>query len=364
VGNVKVVLLGYSGLPRPTHRAFGQRIREVCEESGRRVVFVASGDLSHRLTPNAPAGYDPQGKVFDEEVVAGLAAADWDRIRALPSELIDRAGVCGYLSILTLAGAMGDQVENNVLSYQGPFGVGYAVATVRPDENGGPPPMMKTPDENATGLHLTPDNVAPDVLIRGEPAARPDSALVDSQLVELPAGDLGQQLLALARASLETYVRDRRHPRLPTDLPLGLQVRQSCFVTLRAGGQLRGCVGTIAPVRLNLAAEVVDNAIGAGTRDYRFVAITEQELGALAYSVDLLSPMEPVPDMSGMDPSVYGMVVTQDERVGVLLPGIPEVTDVQRQFDVCCQKAGISSPENTRLFRFTVTRYAEEGAEH
>src|SRR5438477_240322 len=83
----KVVLLGYSWQPRATHEAFGQRIRKACEESGRRVVYVASGDLSHRLIPTAPAGYDPQGRVFDEEIVAGVAGGDWDRIRNLPAEL-------------------------------------------------------------------------------------------------------------------------------------------------------------------------------------------------------------------------------------------------------------------------------------
>ncbi|HLY67586.1 MAG TPA: class III extradiol dioxygenase subunit B-like domain-containing protein, partial [Chloroflexota bacterium] len=119
VGNVRVVLLGYSYLPRATHQAFGLRIREACEHSGRRVVFVASGDLSHRLLPTAPAGYDPQGRVFDEEVVAGLAAGDWERIRGLSPELVDRAGVCGYMSILTLAGAIGERVNGRVLSYQG-----------------------------------------------------------------------------------------------------------------------------------------------------------------------------------------------------------------------------------------------------
>jgi AMMECR1 domain-containing protein len=58
------------------------------------------------------------------------------------------------------------------------------------------------------------------------------------------------------------------------------------------------------------------------------------------------------------------MVVRQGSRVGVLLPGIPEIVDAQQQFEVCCQKAGIRSPDRVELFRFTVERYAEPAAKH
>ncbi len=72
LGKVKVVLLGFSYLPRGTHMSFGNRLRNVCDNSGKRIVFVASGDLSHRLLPTAPAGYDPLGQVFDDTVVSAI----------------------------------------------------------------------------------------------------------------------------------------------------------------------------------------------------------------------------------------------------------------------------------------------------
>ncbi|HLG69605.1 MAG TPA: AmmeMemoRadiSam system protein A [Chloroflexota bacterium] len=343
--NVRVVLLGYSWQPRATHRAFGERIRQACDESGRRVVFVASGDLSHRLIPTAPAGYDPQGKVFDEEIIAGVAGGDWDRIRNLSGELVDRAGVCGYNSILTLAGAMGDQVDTRVLCYQGPYGVGYLTAEVEP--------------KAATAAPVASSQRAQ------EAAASARSAIVDLRQ-EFTFGEepFGEQVLRLARASLETYINVGVRLRISGALPPGFRRRQSCFVTLRQNGQLRGCVGTIEPTRPHLADEIVDNAIGAGTRDYRFYTVEAAELGSLAYSVDVLSPLEPVAGISQMEPAEYGMVVRQGNRVGVLLPGIPEITTAQQQFDVCCQKAGIDEPANVQLFRFTVTRYAEPGAEH
>jgi AmmeMemoRadiSam system protein A len=174
----------------------------------------------------------------------------------------------------------------------------------------------------------------------------------------------GEQILRLARASLETYINLGVRLLLPASLPPEFRRQQACFVTLRQDGRLRGCVGTIEPTRPHLADEVVDNAIGAGTRDYRFYTVEAAELGSLAYSVDVLSPLQAVADTSEMDPAVYGMVVRQGNRVGVLLPGIPEITRSEQQLEVCCQKAGIDVPQNIQLFRFTVTRYAEPGAEH
>ncbi|MGH2520195.1 MAG: AmmeMemoRadiSam system protein B, partial [Chloroflexota bacterium] len=133
MGRVPVVLLGFSALPRATHRAFGQRIRDVCEASSKRVVFVASGDLSHRLTPAAPAGYDPRGQVFDDAVLAAVSAGDWEALASIPEELVEAAGVCGYLSLLTLSAALGEApASSHVLSYQGTYGVGYAVAEMVP----------------------------------------------------------------------------------------------------------------------------------------------------------------------------------------------------------------------------------------
>jgi AmmeMemoRadiSam system protein A/AmmeMemoRadiSam system protein B len=342
---VKVVLLGFSSQPRSTHTAFGQRIREACEAAGRRVAFVASGDLSHRLSAAGPYGYDPQGQVFDEEIVAALAAPDWGRIRGLPQLLIDRAGVCGYLSILTLAGAMGSDVESRVLSYQGPFGVGYAVAEIEPKSS-----MASRPKrERATsaGVRLTAATVKPDS-ISLSPAAAQNS-------------ELGGALLALARQALEAHVLSGT--RIEPPAIAALAAKQSCFVSLYANGQLRGCVGSVIASRASLAHEIVENAIRAGRRDYRFMPVVAAELAGLAYSVDILSPLEAA-KLSDMDPAVYGMVVMQGTKVGVLLPAIPQVTDVAFQLQVCCEKAGIVDQQAVDLYRFTVQRYAEPGAGH
>lgn len=127
---VPLVPLTFSWLSLETHFSFGKAIGRAAEQSQKRVVLVASGDLSHRLIPGAPAGYDPMGKVFDEELVKALSSSDTKSILNLDRELIERAGECGLRSFVILLGALdGLQVKPEILSYEGPFGVGYLVAS-------------------------------------------------------------------------------------------------------------------------------------------------------------------------------------------------------------------------------------------
>ena len=112
------------------HRTLGQLVRRCAEELGRDTLFVASGDLSHALTHEAPAPYDPRGKLFDDEVVQLLGTGDFLGLTRMDSILLEGAAECGLRSFITLGGFLGDDalVDPRVLSYEGPFGVGYMVA--------------------------------------------------------------------------------------------------------------------------------------------------------------------------------------------------------------------------------------------
>ncbi|MDP2952195.1 MAG: class III extradiol dioxygenase subunit B-like domain-containing protein [Chloroflexota bacterium] len=124
--------LTFSGLPLTAHLEFGRAIQRAATRLGRRVALIASGDLSHRLLPGAPAGYDPKGQVFDRKLVDALRANDRQAVLDLDPDLVARAGECGLRSIVILLGALeGLQVEPKVISYEGPFGVGYLVASFR-----------------------------------------------------------------------------------------------------------------------------------------------------------------------------------------------------------------------------------------
>lgn len=112
------------------HRTLGQLVRRCAEELGRDTLFVASGDLSHALTRTAPAGYDPRGALFDAEVVGLLGHGDFGGLGRIDSSLLEGAAECGLRSFITLGGFLGDDATAGprVLSYEGPFGVGYMVA--------------------------------------------------------------------------------------------------------------------------------------------------------------------------------------------------------------------------------------------
>ena len=124
-----IVSLSISGLEYRSHFLLGAVVRRVCERGGRKAVFVASGDLSHRLKRGAPAGYSPRGEDFDRRIVEIASSGDFASLYHLDEGLVEAAGECGLRSIHTMWGALKDgSLRNSVLSYEGPFGVGYLVS--------------------------------------------------------------------------------------------------------------------------------------------------------------------------------------------------------------------------------------------
>jgi aromatic ring-opening dioxygenase LigB subunit len=124
-----VVSVSISYLSYRDHFHFGELIDEACAELGRRAVFVASGDLSHRLIPGAPAGFNPRGKEFDRIIGDIVTAGEFERLYDIDEDLVEDAGECGLRSIHALWGAIHRyRLKNQMLSYEGPFGVGYLVS--------------------------------------------------------------------------------------------------------------------------------------------------------------------------------------------------------------------------------------------
>ena len=125
----RVVALGYSFLSDDDHLRFGECVRRAVERVGRPAAFVASGDLSHRLIPGAPAGFNPEARRFDEQVVEALSANAPGRVPQIDQGLRRLAGECGYRSMLVALGTTaGAEHKCDVLNYEAPFGVGYLVA--------------------------------------------------------------------------------------------------------------------------------------------------------------------------------------------------------------------------------------------
>jgi len=119
-----VAATGASWASLQRHVELGRAIARAAE--GNRAAFVCSGDLSHRLTPDAPYGFTPRGAEFDSLVLDLLRSGKLSELASIPEDLAEEAGNCGLRPLCALAGALGD-VVGDVLSYEGPFGVGYPV---------------------------------------------------------------------------------------------------------------------------------------------------------------------------------------------------------------------------------------------
>lgn len=127
--NFKIVPIAFSYLSPQDHVKFGQKINEIISSSSKNIALIASGDLSHALTADAPAGYSIMGKSFDQEVVKLIKKNKISDLINLKADLVESAAECGWRSFLILAGALQSyKHQAEVLSYEGPFGVGYLVA--------------------------------------------------------------------------------------------------------------------------------------------------------------------------------------------------------------------------------------------
>ncbi|TAK36537.1 MAG: AmmeMemoRadiSam system protein A [Chloroflexota bacterium] len=328
LAGVPVIPLTFCKLAHSTHHIFGQAIQTAAEKSGKRVAFIASGDLSHRLSPGAPAGYDPLGKVFDENLVELIRQGNGDAILSLDHDLIHRAGQCGLNSIAVLLGALsGLNWTSQIISYEGPFGVGYLVAS-----------FTVATGSTAADSFTVRSTEPVSQLLTGMPEIHP--------------------LLKLARDTVEQYVVDGTKLLLDALSP-ELCERAGVFVSIYKSGNLRGCVGTIEPVCANVAEEAIANAISSATRDPRFSPVEPHELPLLSYSIDVISRPEPIDGLESLDPRRYGVIVECGLRRGLLLPDLKGVDTPHEQVDIARRKAGILPGAAVALYRFTVRRFSE-----
>lgn len=324
-----IVRMGLSGFSPLDHYRFGKCVQDAVNALGRRAVFLASGDLSHKLKADGPYGYAPEGPQFDDAVTRTMASGDFLEFLTIDPALCERAAECGLRSFQVMAGALdGLAVEPQLLSHEGTFGVGYAIALF---------PVTGRDDSRC---------YEKDYLL-----AKNDR-LATRKASEDP-------WVKLARRSLETYVKTgQRLTSLPEDLPAEMTTQQAgAFVSLHKNGQLRGCIGTIAPTCDNLAWEIVQNAVSACSRDPRFSPVRPDELDELEYSVDVLGAPEPVDSPAALDPKTYGVIVSCGGRRGLLLPDLDGVDSVEAQLSIALQKGGIRENEPYKIERFKVVRH-------
>lgn len=316
--------LAFGFLPYRVLYDFGATLRRVLDRYGKPAAVIASGDLSHRLIPGAPAGYNRRGAEFDRRLAELLRDGRVDEILDFDEDLVEAAGECGLRSFIMALGMFsGERFRTEIISYEGPYGVGYLVAALTSE-------AVEETRAGETGASKAVTCAAP------QPAVS----------------------VQLAMRALRHYLEHGRPLRAPDPPPPALAGRAGAFVSLKKKGELRGCIGTVEPVRSNLAAEIIANAVSAAVHDPRFPPVRLEELEDISISVDILSPLERVESEADLDPKVYGVLVRSGGCSGLLLPDLEGIDTVQEQIDIARRKAGIAPGRPLELYRFTVTRYS------
>ena len=324
----KIVRIGLSGLPLTDHYRLGQIIARAVESTGTRAVLIASGDLSHKLQKYGPYGYAKEGPQYDSRIMDVCGRAAFGELLDFDETFCDRAAECGHRSFVIMAGALdGLRVKATVLSHQDVTGVGYGICTFYPEGA----------DPNRHFLKAYQEKM--------ERACREQAERSDPYVW-------------LARSSVESWVRDHKRISVPTGLPDEMLTRRAgTFVSLHRHGRLRGCIGTIMATEESIAAEIIQNAVSACSRDPRFSPVTADELSTLEISVDVLGKLEPIDSPDELDVKRYGVVVSHGRKRGLLLPNLDGVDTVEQQIDIARQKAGIGRNEKYTLQRFEVVRH-------
>jgi hypothetical protein len=173
-----------------------------------------------------------------------------------------------------------------------------------------------------------------------------------------------QELLKIARTSVETAVREKQLYPVPANEPEALRNARGAFVTLKEHGDLRGCIGYMSPLR-PLAETVRDVAAYAALEDRRFRPVSEGELRILEYEISVLSPLRKVEDINQIHVGEHGLLIRKGDYEGVLLPQVPTEEGWNRNtfLEQVCVKAGLPEQawkdEDADLFMFTALVFGE-----
>lgn len=323
-GAYRLVVVSLASLPYHEHRSIGEAVAAASERLGRRTAFVASGDLSHRLTPDAPAGFSPQARRLDATIVGLVEQGRFLSLPDIDPTLVEQGGECGLRSLIAMGGyCCDDPAPTRILTYEGPWGVGYLTALVGRD-----------------ALEID------DALQASQRGSKGGRAGADESPIVLLARDTIASRLG-APLGLSDPVTLAGH---------GFPTRAGVFVSLHLAGELRGCIGTISACFEDLEDEVRANALQAAFSDPRFPPLTRRELDGLEISVDVLHDPEPCTE-SDLDPAEFGVIVTSGAKRGLLLPNLEGIDDAAAQVAIARRKAGIGENEEVGLQRFRVERY-------
>ncbi len=322
----ELVIMAPSGLGLEVLYKLGGLLKEASGNIQKKIVVIASGDMSHKVNEESPYGSALAGEAFDQFIANMILEAKIEKIFTVNHKMREEAAECGYRSLVILAGVYNEQkVESKLLSYEAPFGIGYCVASFVPTEE------------------------------------KAESALDQSNFSTL-LRENESVCVRIARSTLETFVREGIKKRWETfklkkEEAYLIEEQAGTFVSIKKFGELRGCIGTTGATQASVVLEIIENAIAAGTRDPRFPRVMADELPFLEYSVDILEKALPVQKREELDPKKYGVIVQKGSMRGLLLPDLEGVNTVDEQLHIACQKAGIDPYGTYDMYKFEVRRY-------
>lgn len=323
-----IVVIGLSTLPLITNYQMGTIIKEAVNNLNRNVVYIASGDLSHKLQEYGPYGFATEGPIYDKKIMDICRTSNFYELLTFKSSFLEKAAECGHRSFTIMAGCFdGQEIESNVLSHEDITGVGYGVCSLYPKET--------NPNRRFLKKYLQEES------LRLEKIRKKSDSYVN-----------------LAFESLKYYFDTKQKMSIPPNLPEEMLTNKAgVFVSLYKFDTLRGCIGTILPTTNTIAEEIINNSLSAALNDYRFPPLTKEELKWLNISVYILKEPEPISSLDMLDVHKYGIIVTHGLKRGVLLPDLDGVDTIKKQIAIAKEKASIKPNEDCKIERFEVIKH-------
>jgi len=325
LGDFELVPIVMGDQSYESSRALGVALAKLIQGKDKDTLIVASSDLSHYHP------YDEAVKI-DHKTLSALQAWDYFSMsRNFEARVWEACGGAPIVAAMIAAERMGAN-QALVLKYA----------------NSG----------DITGDHSRVVGYGADVFLKTQSGktVEPQFSLT---------GHEKNELLALARKSVEYAVRERKAYEPTASASEVLDQERGAFVTLRESGELRGCIGYTSAAK-PLYMTVRDTATLAALRDTRFQPVAASELPQIDYEVSVLSPLRRVLDVRQIKVGQHGLLMKNGAYEGLLLPQVPvdEKWDRQKFLEETCAKAGMRSgcwkDENTDIFMFTAVVFGEK----
>ena len=209
----KILLVGISTLPLIKNYQMGSLIQKAVNQTGRKCVYVASGDLSHKLQEDGPYGFIEEGPIYDKRIMEDMSHGDFGKLLNYDPVFLDKVAECGHPSFTMMAGFLdGISVKPTYYSHQDVTGVGYGICSYYPI---------------------------------GEDVSR---KFGEQYLEKIEESKSNEPYVRLAQETIETYITQNKILPVPDGLPTEMLTEQAgVFVSIHKYGQLRGCIGTFLP---------------------------------------------------------------------------------------------------------------------